>query len=71
MSVAESPSPPLLQLNQVEIVDTFAEAFRLRFTRLIVTADPGRATDHHRRQSALGRNRRTRDVRKRDQRDRL
>lgn len=38
MSVAESPSPLLLRLNQVEIVDTFAEAFPIRAARLIITA---------------------------------
>ena len=33
-----STSPEVLRLNDVEIVDTFAEAFPIKATRLIITA---------------------------------
>lgn len=35
---AESATPPLLLLNGVEIVDTFAEAFPIKAARLLITA---------------------------------
>jgi formylmethanofuran--tetrahydromethanopterin N-formyltransferase len=39
---AETIAPPLLQLQGVEIVDTFAEAFPIKAARLIITADEQR-----------------------------
>jgi formylmethanofuran--tetrahydromethanopterin N-formyltransferase len=39
MSLATSVAGNLLQLHGVEIVDTFAEAFSMKGTRLIITAD--------------------------------
>lgn len=36
--MSEAMSPPLLSLNGVEIVDTFAEAFPIKAARLIITA---------------------------------
>lgn len=38
MSTELAP-PPMLKLNEVEIVDTFAEAFPIKAARLIITAD--------------------------------
>jgi formylmethanofuran--tetrahydromethanopterin N-formyltransferase len=38
MALEQTSSPPLLTLNGVEIVDTFAEAFPIKAARLIITA---------------------------------
>ncbi len=38
MTADQISSPPLLTLNGVEIVDTFAEAFPIKATRLVITA---------------------------------
>lgn len=38
MASEQTSPPPLLNLNGVEIVDTFAEAFPIKATRLIITA---------------------------------
>lgn len=38
MNAPTDPTPALLSLNGVEVVDTFAEAFPIKATRLIITA---------------------------------
>jgi formylmethanofuran--tetrahydromethanopterin N-formyltransferase len=42
MTVEPTTSPPTLQLNGVEIADTFAEAFPVKAARLVITAASGR-----------------------------
>lgn len=39
MSTEVAPPPAILHLNDVEVVDTFAEAFPIKSARLLITAD--------------------------------